>query len=75
MRIVFIYRYSCTRSFKHTLISVKTKVRKPTATIINTNIELWCNGNTADFGSVILGSNPGSSTTLSRKIKIAFICF
>ena len=25
-------------------------------------IELWCNGNTADFGSVILGSNPGSST-------------
>ena len=25
-------------------------------------IEPWCNGNTADFGSVILGSNPGSST-------------
>ena len=25
--------------------------------------ELWCNGNTADFGSVVLGSNPGSSTT------------
>ena len=25
-------------------------------------IELWCNGNTADFGSVVLGSNPGSST-------------
>ena len=24
--------------------------------------ELWCNGNTADFGSVVLGSNPGSST-------------
>ena len=25
-------------------------------------IELWCNGNTADFGSVVPGSNPGSST-------------
>ncbi len=25
-------------------------------------IELWCNGNTADFGSVILSSNLGSST-------------
>ena len=25
-------------------------------------IELWCNGNTADFGSVVLGSSPGSST-------------
>ena len=24
--------------------------------------ELWCNGNTADFGSVVLGSSPGSST-------------
>ena len=27
--------------------------------------ELWCNGNTADFGSVILGSSPGSSTNLN----------
>jgi hypothetical protein len=25
-------------------------------------IDLWCNGNTSDFGSVILGSNPGRST-------------
>ena len=25
-------------------------------------IELWCNGNTADFGSVVPGSSPGSST-------------
>ena len=25
-------------------------------------IELWCNGNTADFGSVVLGSSPDSST-------------
>ena len=25
-------------------------------------IELWCNGNTADFGSVVQGSNPCSST-------------
>ena len=28
--------------------------------------ELWCNGNTADFGSVVLGSNPGSSTRKER---------
>ncbi len=26
-------------------------------------IELWCNGNTADFGSVVQGSNPCSSTS------------
>lgn len=25
-------------------------------------IELWCNGNTSDFGSEILGSNPDSLT-------------
>ena len=41
-----------------------TKYANPHATIIYVNIELWCNGNTADFGSVILGSNPGSSTNL-----------
>lgn len=28
-------------------------------------IELWCNGNTADFGSVIPSSNPGSSTNFN----------
>ena len=27
-------------------------------------IALWCNGNTADFGSVIIGSNPIKATTL-----------
>lgn len=26
------------------------------------NPEEWCNGNTTGFGSVIPGSNPGSST-------------
>lgn len=25
-------------------------------------IDLWCNGSTADFGSVSLGSSPGRST-------------
>ena len=29
---------------------------------LRATIELWCNGNTADFGSVILSSNLGSST-------------
>lgn len=29
------------------------------------NHDLWCNGNTTDFGSVFLGSNPGGSTILS----------
>ena len=32
------------------------------ATAYEQRIELWCNGNTADFGSVVLGSSPGSST-------------
>ena len=27
-----------------------------------TRIVLWCNGNTTGFGSVIPGSNPGSTT-------------
>ena len=30
---------------------------------LRATIELWCNGNTADFGSVILSSILGSSTT------------
>ena len=25
-------------------------------------LEVWCNGNTTDFGSVILGSSPDTST-------------
>lgn len=29
---------------------------------LSSRIELWCNGNTSDFGSEIPGSNPGSST-------------
>lgn len=32
-----------------------------TATIV-----LWCNGNTADFGSVIRGSSPRGTTKLTR---------
>ena len=38
-------------------------------------IELWCNGNTADFGSVVLGSSPGSSTH-KRLLKgsLFFLC-
>ena len=32
------------------------------ATAYEQLFELWCNGNTADFGSVVLGSSPGSST-------------
>ncbi len=30
-------------------------------------IDLWCNGSTADFGSVSLGSSPGRSTNLKTK--------
>ena len=37
-------------------------------------IELWCNGNTADFGSVVLGSSPGSSTSLEITLVISFFC-
>ena len=33
-------------------------------------IELWCNGNTSDFGSGILGSNPGSSTK-TRQVSVS----
>ena len=34
---------------------------------LRATIELWCNGNTADFGSVILSSNLGSSTIYCDK--------
>ncbi len=36
-------------------------------TTTNVLIELWCNGNTTDSGPVILGSNPGSSTTAAAE--------
>ena len=29
-------------------------------------IELWCNGNTSDFGSEILGSSPVTSTIIDN---------
>ena len=41
----------------------------------NKIIELWCNGNTADFGSVILGSNPGSSTPKTPKVILECLFF
>ena len=31
-------------------------------------IVLWCNGSTADFGSVSLGSNPSRTTKINIKI-------
>ena len=31
-------------------------------------IDLWCNGSTADFGSVSLGSSPGRSTISRERI-------
>lgn len=35
----------------------------------------WCNGNTADFGSVIPGSNPGGSTASDKQLFIRrFLC-
>ena len=49
-------------------------------------IDLWCNGSTADFGSVSLGSNPGRSTTepspkregflfyIPRLLKLHWVC-
>ena len=41
---------------------------------LRATIELWCNGNTADFGSVILSSNLGSSTT-KKPTKIFWLAF
>ena len=37
-------------------------------TLVTFNPELWCNGNTSDFDSGILGSNPGSSITATGGI-------
>ena len=41
---------------------------------LRATIELWCNGNTADFGSVILSSNLGSSTTRKLTHSVSFFC-
>jgi hypothetical protein len=30
----------------------------------------WCNGNTPDFGSVILGSNPGGPTKIEQQTRV-----
>ena len=42
---------------------------------LRATIELWCNGNTADFGSVILSSNLGSSTTKKLTYSVSFFVF
>lgn len=34
--------------------------------VTTATIALWCNGNTADFGSVIRGSSPRGATKLTR---------
>lgn len=41
----------------------KKKMYLCTAVKLVHKIGLWCNGNTADFGSVIRGSNPCRPTT------------
>lgn len=33
-------------------------------------IVLWCNGSTADFGSVSLGSNPSRTTNLNKEVRL-----
>ena len=42
---------------------------------MNSLLDPWCNGNTADFGSVIPGSNPGGSTiNPDKKFLIRVYC-
>ena len=36
--------------------------------VVNVLIDLWCNGNTADFGSVIRGSSPRRSTNFETNV-------
>lgn len=36
-------------------------------------IGLWCNGNTADFGSVVLGSSPSRPTKTSYENRRFFV--
>ena len=38
-------------------------------------IELWCNGNTADFGSVILSSSLGGSTVEESTVGVFLYFF
>lgn len=37
------------------------------------SIEVWCNGNTEDFGSSISGSNPDTSTTIVNSVFIEYV--
>ena len=47
---------------KNSLRVCRMKKRLYLCNAYEQTIELWCNGNTADFGSVVLGSSPDSST-------------
>ena len=42
--------------------STKPKVGGSNPSGRTTTVEVWCNGNTTDFDSVILGSSPSTST-------------
>ena len=48
--------YICTRN------QVLRRLRERDLTVRESKIDPWCNGNTADFGSVVLGSSPSGST-------------
>mgnify|MGYP007048086813 FL=1 len=51
--------YSVFHSWEFSRVS---SIEKSAASESPVFIELWCNGNTSDFGSEILGSSPDSST-------------
>lgn len=48
--------------------STKPKVGGSNPSGRTTTIEVWCNGNTTDFDSVILGSSPSTSTKAMVKL-------
>ncbi len=54
--------YVCFFAFFIKSIWIVPKLTLSLPSLSSNRIELWCNGNTADFGSVVPGSNPGSST-------------
>ena len=45
-------------------IAVSKTVDKGSSPLTPAKIEVWCNGSTRDFGSLSLGSNPGTSTIM-----------
>ncbi len=60
--------YICTRKQVHRMLVQAVNLKQY-------GTGLWCNGNTTDFGSVILGSSPSRPTKTSHENERFFVLY